>query len=173
MGCITEGTDILIMNRCQLRETLLPRLCEECNASSNSTLSNKLSNIQLNGFLSLSCIQLALGAECNISQSLGFNIYMMRQELEHLYSEVLRRDFKFNHIFDFMAAFVLNQHFIPVPLEPLSSGIPRSYTYTSTEVTTYNRLNTVDKSSYQFIGLACVQYLISIGVDLEYQYSMT
>ena len=38
MGCITEGTDILIMNRCQLRETLLPRLCEECKPTDNSTV---------------------------------------------------------------------------------------------------------------------------------------
>ena len=158
LTCLLDGADILLMNPREQRELLLPQLFAE----NDRQINEHLSNIRCNSFLSISSIGQAGG----ISERLGLNVFIMRKELEHKSGQILHRQpFQFTHLFHFMAASVLNLHFVPIHLQHNPQ-----WEFNADYVTEYNKFDIVTRTSYQFIGLLFVERLISIGVELEHRH---
>jgi len=164
--CLKVAADILLEYSCDQSEALLSKIFAKYGLS-DKTSYRKLCDVRCGGFFSLSFIDHS--ADRSMSDCIGFNIFSLRKELEHRYTEILGESFKFRHIFHFLAVSVINRHFVPtMNLDPSQSS-----SYISVEFNSYGCVGITERFSYQFISIVFVQHLIGIGIELESEYQQT
>ena len=169
--CVMVAANCLLTYSRQQRNSLLSLIFSKYDEPRDDTLTNApwstrfhtLCNIQCHSFLSMSYIDPSAGR--SILHSFGLNIYCLRRELERRYSGLICNQFEFQHILDFMAISLINEHFIPPP-DP-NVDLTCEYDMDSDELDEYNSLNITEQTTYVYIGITFLQHIVGKGYELQ------